>query len=184
MGEGPVCLDSRVLADAVVELLSHDLEAVRKAAVLTMQKCYDAALVIFGSKAGVQIFPFFNHLLKVSCHNCFEEAWYLKAGGHLGLEYLITDLDLDDKFYKKRQLDIVRALMFLIKDIPQELPIHTRVKATETLERVLRRCNKEKFDPEDLKRRIANSWPSYSICCPTSAIRSRVSARQRSRHLP
>ena len=141
-GEGPLCIDSRLLAEAIVECLSSDNPALRDAAEEVVSYVYDAALVIFGIADKADKLPFFVHLAKVFCHNCHEEEWYTKAGGGLGIHLLLTKLDLGDTWVMERQVDFVRALIYIIKDMPQDLPAHTRIKAQETLEILLRRCNK------------------------------------------
>ena len=141
-GEGPLCLDSRVLADAIAESLSSDRATVRDTAELCMRVVYDAATVIFGSPNRVDRLPFFPHLTKLFCHRCFEEDWYVKAGGGLGIKYLATSLDLGDDFFKLKQIELVRALMYVMKDMPLDLPANTRVQAFNSLEMIIRRCNR------------------------------------------
>ena len=141
-GEGPLCIDSRVLAEAIVECLSSDISALRDAAEKVIKHVHDAAVTIFGANEKIDTLPFFVHLAKVFCHNCYEEEWYTKAGGGLGIHLMLTKLDLSDTWVAERQVDFVRALIYIIKDMPQDLPAHTRIKAQETLEILLRRCNK------------------------------------------
>ncbi|MCJ1304891.1 hypothetical protein MMC08_007704, partial [Hypocenomyce scalaris] len=141
-GEGPLCIDSRVLADAIVESLSSDNMALREAAEQTIRNVFDAAAAIFGSTDKVEKLPFFVHLAKTFCHNCHEEEWYTKAGGGLGISLLATKVELGDSWLVDRQVDFVRALIYVMKDMPQDLPANTRVQAQHTLENLLRRCNK------------------------------------------
>jgi transformation/transcription domain-associated protein len=141
-GEGPVYLDSRILADALVESFSSDSIAVREAAEEATNTVRDTAAVIFGSSQHVGRLPFFSHLAKTFCHHCHEDEWYTKAGGSLGIHLFATTLDLGDAWLADRQIEFVRALMFVIKDTPQDLPASTRIRAQATLEILLRRCNK------------------------------------------
>lgn len=141
-GEGPLTLDSRVLAEAIMDCLSSDIPALREAAEEVVQHVYDAAATIFGSADHVEKLPFFIHLAKVFVHNCHEEEWYAKAGGGLGIHLFVTKFDLGDTWVEDRQVDFVRALVYIIKDMPQDLPAHTRIKAQETLMLLLQRCNK------------------------------------------
>ena len=141
-GEGSLCIDSRVLADAIVESLSSDQHTLRDAAFEVMKMVYDSSAAIFGSKDKAEKLPFFIHLAKTFCHNCHEEEWYTKAGGGLGIHLLITDFNLSDQWVGDRQMEFVRALIYIMKDMPQDLPAHTRIKAQETLDILLRRCNK------------------------------------------
>ena len=157
-GEGPLCLDSRILAEAIVDCLSSDNHAVRDAAEEAIRNVYDASATIFGSPDKAGRLPFFVHLAKVFCHNCHEEEWYTKSGGGLGIHLLITRFGLSDGWVADRQVDFVRALIYIMKDMPQDLPAHTRMKAQETLEILLHRCNKgvSKSDLTSDKSRLYN----------------------------
>lgn len=150
VGEGPLFLDTRVLADAVVECFSSDNPAVRDAAKSAMFTVRDAAATIFGSPDKVCKLPFFSQLSRTFCHACHDEEWFTKAGGGLGIQLLAMELELGDSWLIDRQADFVRALLYVIKDTPSNLPASTRIRAQETLDYILRRCNKA-VSKEDLK---------------------------------
>ena len=157
-GEGPLCIDSRILAEAVVETLSSDNAVLRDAAELVLRNVYDSAAIIFGSSERADKLPFFVHLAKVFCHNCYEEEWFTKAGGSLGIHILISKIEFSDAWIVERQVEFVRALVYIIKDMPQDLPAHTRTRAQQTLEVLLRRCNRNtrKSDMEVHQSRLYN----------------------------
>ncbi|EER27620.1 Phosphatidylinositol 3- and 4-kinase family protein [Coccidioides posadasii C735 delta SOWgp] len=142
MGEGPLYLDTRVLADSVVECYSSDNPAVRDAAKQAMFTVRDTAVIIFGSPAKIGKLPFFPHLARSFCHACHDEEWFMKAGGSLGIHLFVTDLDLGDQWLVERQAEFVRALMYVIKDTPSDFPASTRTRAQEALDLVLHRCTK------------------------------------------
>ncbi|KAI0019632.1 FAT domain-containing protein [Xylariomycetidae sp. FL0641] len=141
-GEGPLCIDTRVLADAIVESLASDLADVRDAAFRAVQAVYDSTVAILGAQHHVGRLGFFNHLSKTFCHACNEEEWYTKAGGTLGIRYLLVDVELGDAWVTSKQSDFIRALMYVIKDTPQDLPEKTRSSAQLTLEALLTRITK------------------------------------------
>lgn len=149
-GEGPLCVDTHVLADAIVECLASDTPAVREAAEKCLQDVYDSTVTIFGSDTHVGRLSFFAHLSAIFCHSCYEEEWFTKAGGSLGLNLMVTKFDLGDQWISDRQIEFVRSLMFVIKDMPQDLPAKTRFGAQETLDIVLRRVTK-KYTQKDLE---------------------------------
>ena len=159
-GEGPLYLDSRVLAEAIAESLSSDILSLRSIAEGAIQTVYDASATIFGSGDKVYKLPFFLHLADLFCHKCHEEEWYIKAGGGLGIDIFVTRVDLGDNWMVDRQVKFVRALMYVMKDMPQDLSANTRVRALETIEILLRRCNREvsKEDLASVNSRL------YNIC--------------------
>ena len=141
-GEGPVYLDSRILTEAIADCLSSDVTAVRKAAIKALKVIYDAAEALFGDARHVGILPFFHDMAKTFCHYCYEEEWYPKSGGCFGIKTLTTEFEMGDHWMITRQHDFVRALLYVIKDMPQDLPANTRILAQETLDLVISKCNK------------------------------------------
>ncbi|KAJ9213961.1 hypothetical protein DTO166G4_4406 [Paecilomyces variotii] len=149
-GEGPVYLDSRLLAEVVVDCFSSDNPLVRDSAKTALKVIKDAAAVIFGSPERVPKLPFWQHLSRTFGHSCYSEEWFTKAGGSLGIHILATELDLGDAWLYDKQAEFVRALMYVIKDTPSDFPASTRVRAQETLDLILKRCSKN-FSKDDLK---------------------------------
>ncbi|KAI9886978.1 MAG: hypothetical protein M1823_001194 [Watsoniomyces obsoletus] len=139
-GEGPLFLDSRVLANIVVESLSSEFADVRKTAEDVVQTVHDSAAIIFGSATPVHRLSFFAHLSKTICHACHEESWIAKAAGTFGIQMLLARIDLGDAWILGRQTEFVRALMYVIKDLAMDLPAATRVHAQQTLLDLIRRC--------------------------------------------
>lgn len=152
-GEGPLCVDSRILADAIVESLASDNALVREAAEGALREVYDTTTTIFGSETNVGKLTFFTHLSSTFCHSCHEEEWFTKSGGSHGINIMLTKIDLGDAWVSDRQMEFAKALMFVIKDMPQDLPAKTRIGAQETLEILLRRCTKnatkKDLEPQD-----------------------------------
>jgi transformation/transcription domain-associated protein len=139
-GEGPLHLDTRVLADAFVDGFSSDDVNTRVATEEAMLVVRDTANVVFGSREKAAKLPFFQHIAKIFCHNCHQAEWYTKAGAAFGIKVLATQLDLGHEWLLGKQIDFTRALMFVIKDMPEDLPASTRTSAEATLETILRQC--------------------------------------------
>lgn len=141
-GEGPMFLDTRVLGDAILESLASDHPDVRESAQLVTQEIYHSAATILGSTSHVGRLTFFHTLGSVFCHGCYEEEWFTKAGGSLGIRILLTDVDLGDTWVGMRQNECIKALLFVVKDMPQDLPENTRRSAQDTLDILLNRITK------------------------------------------
>lgn len=149
-GEGPLCIDTRVLADAIAESLASDLPVVRETAQAAIQEIYDSTVIILGSETEIVKLSFFNYLSATFCHGCYEEEWFTKAGGSLGINIMLTKIHMGDTWVYERQIDFVRALLYVIKDMPPDLPAVTRKGARDTLENLLLRCTKN-ATKEDLQ---------------------------------
>lgn len=141
-GEGPLYIDTRILPDAIVESLASDHPDVREAAQAVILQLFHSTTVIFGSNANVGRLPLFNHLSSTFCHSCYEEEWFTKRGGSLGINFLLTELDFGDAWVSSKQIEFVRALMYVIKDMPEDLPEKTRCLAQTSLEVLLNRVTK------------------------------------------
>ncbi|KAK4670085.1 transcription-associated protein 1 [Podospora pseudopauciseta] len=141
-GEGPLFLDSRVFSDAILDSLASENPEIREAAERMIKEVYNSALTIFNDAKNVSRLAFFNTLASAFCHGCYEEEWFTKTGGTLGIKYLLNDIDLGDQWVVSKQMDFVRALMYVIKDMPQDLSEKTRRSAQVTLEMLLTRLTK------------------------------------------
>ncbi|KID86829.1 histone acetylase complex subunit [Metarhizium guizhouense ARSEF 977] len=141
-GEGPLCIDTRILSDAIVESLASDHPDVREAAKKAIRELYKSTGIIFGSESNVGRLPLFIHLCGTFCHSCYEEEWFTKTGGSLGINFLLTELDFGDAWVASKQMEFIRALLYVIKDMPQDLPEKTRCLAETSLEVLLKRITK------------------------------------------
>ncbi|OAP64606.1 hypothetical protein AYL99_00578 [Fonsecaea erecta] len=140
LGEGAVHLSTRILADVICDCLASDNIVIREAAEASMLTVVDTARTIFGSEEKAAKLPFFSHITQTFCHRCREVEWFTKAGATLGIQILVKKLNLGNAFLNSKQLEIIKALLFVIKDTPQEVPATTRNTAQETLEFLLRKC--------------------------------------------
>ena len=142
VGEGPLSIDPRILSDAIVESLASDHADIREAARKALKEIYTSICLVFGSETNVGRLPFFSNLCSTFCHACYEEEWFTKTGGSLGINFLLTQLDLGDAWIPTKQMEFIRALMFVIKDMPQDLPEKTRCLAQDSLKVLLNRITK------------------------------------------
>lgn len=149
-GEGPVAIESDVFSEALGDSLASEHQSVRDAAEQAILTMRDAAKAIFGSQDKLDRFPFFEELSKTFCHNCHADDWFMKSGGTRGIEIIIKKLALGDAWMSNRHFELIRALNFVMKDMPIDLDSKTRNQAEGLLEDLLRRCykptTKEEFE--------------------------------------
>ena len=139
-GEGPVFVETGVLADVISDSLASDHGLVREVAERAMRSCKEIATTIFGTEEKAEQLPFFSRLAETFVHACYEEEWFVKSGGTAGISIVISKMDFSDEFLIDRQLDFVRALLYVIKDMPQDLPASIRIQAKDTLIAHIKRC--------------------------------------------
>ncbi|KAK4169055.1 hypothetical protein QBC43DRAFT_84730 [Cladorrhinum sp. PSN259] len=147
-GEGPLFTDTRVLSDAILESLSSEHPDIREAAERMIKEIYASAVTIFGGPRHIHRLTFFSNLASTFCHGCYEEEWFTKTGGTLGIKVLLSDIDLGDLWVATKQIEFFRALMYVIKDMPQDLSEKTRRSAQVTLEILLTRLTKNIKKPD------------------------------------
>ncbi|KAI5307601.1 hypothetical protein KEM55_007879, partial [Ascosphaera atra] len=153
-------MDASVFADAVVDCLSSENRDVREAAKGVMATMHEASGIVFGSPEKAGQISFFASLGRAFCHACNAEEWFLKAGGTLGIQFLAVELKLAETWLVDRQAQYVRALMFVVKDTPPDLPASTRNGAEETLTLILKRYT-EGVTKEDLQNEKSRA---FSLC--------------------
>ena len=164
-GEGPVYIDTSILADAICESLASDVKDVREVAEAAMRSCFKVACTIFGTPERAECLPFFAKLAEVCVHACYEEEWFTKSSGALGISILtdVTKMNLSETWVADKLLDLVRGLLYVIKDMPQDLPASIRIQAKDTIVHLVQRfgtsdlAKKEQLvNKEDKLHQLAN----------------------------
>lgn len=84
------------------------------------------------------------------CSQCYEELWQRKTGGWLGVDMLVRRADLGQIWVRDHQLEIVRALLFMLKDMPNDPPGNID-EVSETLLQVIRQAYTVKAPAADGK---------------------------------
>ncbi|KIW01560.1 uncharacterized protein PV09_07036 [Verruconis gallopava] len=141
-GEGPLFVEPRVLAEAIAECLSSDDAPEREAAEKALLTVRDTLVTIFGAKERIDRAPFFSAMSRIFSHKCHQEEWYVKAGGTTGIKILCTKVGLSDAWMLSRHLELARALMYVLKDMPTDIAAKIRVEAEDILLQLVRRCAK------------------------------------------
>jgi transformation/transcription domain-associated protein len=141
-GEGPVVIESDVISEAIGDSLASEHPAVREAAAQAIMTMRDAAKAIFGNQDALDRFPFFYELASTFCHNCHADDWFMKSGGTRGIEIMIKQVGLSSQWMIMRQFELIRALNFVMKDMPTDLDSKTRVQAEGLIEDLIRQCHK------------------------------------------
>lgn len=78
---------------------------------------------------------------------CYEEGWSRKLAGCLGLQVLADQEALQAKWIPDRQLEYVRALFFVLRDVPKDTP-KTLPEVVDLLKTVIRMGNGPVENPE------------------------------------
>ncbi|EJF61235.1 atypical/PIKK/TRRAP protein kinase [Dichomitus squalens LYAD-421 SS1] len=68
---------------------------------------------------------------------CLEEAWVKRSAGCGGIQVMTDIPDLGVRWVNQREVDLVRMLLHVLKDMPHDMP-HDADKVIDVLNRVLR----------------------------------------------
>ncbi|CAO2647302.1 Nn.00g082240.m01.CDS01 [Neocucurbitaria sp. VM-36] len=142
-GEGPVTIESDVISEAIGESLASEHPEVRDAAEQAIMTMRDAVKAIFGNDNSLDKFSFFNELSSTFCHNCHADDWFMKSGGTRGIEIIIKHLGLPQSWMVARHFELIRALNFVMKDMPIDLDSKTRVQAEGLMGELIKQCHKK-----------------------------------------
>ncbi|GAA6061309.1 hypothetical protein JCM10212_005423 [Sporobolomyces blumeae] len=133
-------LSSAMLDGMIDNLCSVDSPDLTKAADQTLK-----VLEILAAKVDLTLqrdpaTKLISQLISRLASFCYDASWQHKTGAAMGLSLVTSKLDIPIHFIAKHQIEIDRALVFAIKDMPGESPSNSQV-VIDTLYHVLRTCN-------------------------------------------
>lgn len=114
--------DVEAIVELVRELVTHEFH----------QVCSAAKPELFAA--------LIHSLASKHCNLCYDQLWQRKTGGWMGIDMLVRRCDLGRTWIRDHQLEIVRALLYMLKDMPTDPPRNVDAVA-ETLIFVLRTVN-------------------------------------------
>ena len=81
-------------------------------------------------------------LASAFCSLCYEQHWHRRLGGWLGIDTLVRRAGLGAPWIADHQLEMVRALLFMLKDMPSDPPREI-ARISDTLYHVLEQAYSE-----------------------------------------
>jgi transformation/transcription domain-associated protein len=90
---------------------------------------------------------------------CYDSSWQRKTGAAMGINLLTSKVDLSKRTIAKHSVEIVRGLVFAIKDMPGEAPSNSQM-VIDTLYHVVRVCNEA-----ELRKELEGNAPSLHYLC-------------------
>lgn len=145
---GPFCLNGRwskvqgmdplVLIDALAVIMGHEERELSKPGHLSLVLIINTATDILGSKERACQLPLMEYLVEKMCGLCYERAWYAKLGGCLAINTLSEHMAL--KWVLEHQYVFLRALLYVMMDLTDEVSTGAIEKAKTNLEKLLVIC--------------------------------------------
>ncbi|SCW01236.1 LAFE_0D08130g1_1 [Lachancea fermentati] len=129
-------IDPAIVLNAISSGLGSYLEDSRNVAIEAIKQIYNTSNTIYGEEL-LLTYSFIPQLTKKFIHHCYDEAYYEKSCGVLGLKTLIMDLKISVDFLKGFQFELITGLLFVLKDTPNEAPGVIRNRAENLIVRIL-----------------------------------------------
>ncbi|GAA5967961.1 hypothetical protein JCM21900_003879 [Sporobolomyces salmonicolor] len=108
---------------------------------------------------------------------CYDPSWQRKTGAAMGISILTSKVTLPVKFIAEHEIEIVRALVFAIKDMPGEAPSNSQM-VVDTLHHVVSICNQASAREELGAQKPALNYLVglllLEVCSQVSAVRAAV----------
>ncbi|KAF9958937.1 hypothetical protein BGZ72_010618 [Mortierella alpina] len=143
--KGQLHLDTNIFVDAVVDIMTSENLPLRKLAESALQLLYETCTTVTSSKEVLFQLPVFHLFATRFSSSCYKHEWYCKSGGCFGISIMCSQLDMGAKWMLDHELEFVKALLYILKDMSPELATGNIEDATQTLSHVLKVCNR----PED-----------------------------------
>lgn len=142
--EGKVHLDERVFFEAILYALSHYVSDIRDSGVAVLSHVCATIATILPSDSSTS--PSHQLLLLVFStllHLCYDEMYYRKLGGVLGLRTLIDTVKVPASWLAPYQFEFTRAMFFVLRDTPVDAPSEVAASAQALVLQVIGMCNLE-----------------------------------------
>ncbi|KAG2731167.1 hypothetical protein G9P44_005583 [Scheffersomyces stipitis] len=141
--EGKAYINENAFLNALNYALSFWNKEVRNKGIDTIKRIYSTTVTIFGSDEAALFSPVFRSMFYKFTHCCYNEYYYSKLGGILGLTTMFEDLNIPAKWFFKRQFELVRSIFFILRDTPETAPFEVRDSAKKLVLKLLHDCNKD-----------------------------------------
>lgn len=140
--EGRAYISDTTFLDGLTYALSHWDKAVRLAGLAAVRKMWATAATVFGLAAAAVKFPLWRTMFYRFTHCCYDEHYYTKLGGVLGLECMMEQLAIPKDWFFARQFELVRLIFFVLRDTPDTAPAEVAELAERLALVTLRECNR------------------------------------------
>lgn len=153
--------DPLVLIDALAIIMGHDERELYKAGYLALVLILETATNILGSKERACQLPFMEYLAERMCSLCYERAWYAKLGGCIAIKFLFERMAT--KWVLNHLFVFLKALIFVMMDLTDEVSNGAIDMAKENLEKMLRVCVNPGIQEDNMELIEAQNKSLYEV---------------------
>lgn len=131
-----VSIDTNIILDAISEGLSSYMEESRNISVSAVKQIFGTSERIYGSELSLK-YSFIPLLVEKFIHQCYDEAYFKKSSGVLGIQTMIEEVNIPVSFLKSYQFNLIAGLLFVLIDTPLEAPGIIRERARKLIISIL-----------------------------------------------
>ncbi|XP_033220023.1 transformation/transcription domain-associated protein-like [Belonocnema kinseyi] len=174
--------DPLVIIDAIKIVMGHENKELSKFGHLALLLILETATTILGSKERACQLPLMEYLAEKMTSLCYERAWYTKLGGCVAINFFSEKMSL--KWILNHLINFVKALIFVMMDLSEEISNGAIDMAKTNLETLLRICanpeieekNPEILETQQKSLREATRELMRQITSPHSNVREEAIA--------
>ncbi|KAL6045043.1 putative transformation/transcription domain-associated protein [Balamuthia mandrillaris] len=130
--------DPKIFITALLEGITSTEKLLSKAFLWTLDTLICYVFAIKGKMAGAEL-PVFSEMAMRISHCCYKTDWQYKSGGCAGISLLSKRFPV--RWVRQYEVQFVKALLFILKDLSPEVSASTVEEASLTLSLVLKVCN-------------------------------------------
>ena len=132
-------LSHQLFFEAIIELIGNENLKISKFAIETVERIFQRLKELYNDDA----LQTCNHyiisdLCEYVCGLCYQREWNLKSGGCFAISSFLKIMPVE--WLKKTQIEIVSALLFILKYMPPEVSVSTLEEATLNLTNFIKTC--------------------------------------------
>ena len=130
---------------AVVNTLADHNSHSRDVAEKALRYFHEVSVSLVGSLQDAEKLVAFRTFANAFEVECYQAEWLRKSGACRGISILCSDpLNFSLSWLLDHELEFIKALLFILKDIAAEVPYFESTKVTTTFKDVLRKCNTDR----------------------------------------
>ncbi|KAH3687065.1 hypothetical protein WICPIJ_001938 [Wickerhamomyces pijperi] len=147
--EGKITFTERDIFESIIYALSSYYGEVRDAGIQAIKTIFQTIVTVCGSVEQSLNFSLLKSAFNAFIHSCYEETYYMKLAGVLGLKTLVSDLGIPIAWFKPRQYELIHCMSYVLKDTNPEAPCEVVSTAKQLILDVLKQANVGEVDLTD-----------------------------------
>jgi transformation/transcription domain-associated protein len=127
--------------DALVNTVTSDNINKREVGEKVLLHFHKIFKILLGDEKFTESIPAFRILASRFCSSCYQTEWFKKTGGCFGMSIICSKLNFSASWMLEYELEFVKALFFVLKDVPSNVTYFNLGDAKNNLELIIRKCH-------------------------------------------